>query len=134
MDKVRKSKSSGVEFSSSRVLAYSILVTTFIYLLTSTFCMVGILIGKAHAAESEGESMNAVFRSDRVIEGDLDGCSMESITVDGVSFSFCSRYRVYDLHNGLTSPEFLTAAERVKLFVDKNRNCVRKVIITRSSR
>ncbi len=118
------------------LIVFSVFVSVLCLLFVADLCPLSSVTYAANVLDetSEGESMNTLLHSDRVIEGKIDELSPESLAVDGVEFPFCSKVRVYDLRNGLVSFQSLEMATKVKIFFSKQKSCVRKVIIIQSAR
>jgi hypothetical protein len=79
-------------------------------------------------AEPE-EDADMVMITDKVIEGVLKGYTDKDINIEEEVFTLCDRWHLYDKENRYTDKDLLRVAYKIKVFIDKRRDCVRKIKI-----
>jgi len=114
-------------------------LVTFKRIMPVTGAVLILFLFSATAVADEGtpyeyieEDADMVLANDEVITGDVNNYSENTITLDGAGYySFCRGVKVFSKNGATISFKDIDAAERAKIFIDKNRNCVRKITILR---
>ena len=105
----------------------------FIVTMTMTMFLMGLQLAPTSMAQ-EGERggfeiMNKILSSDRVLTGKMDRYTDRTIVVDGRGYSFCRRLVIFDPLGGERTLDEMKGAERLKLFINSEKGCVRKINI-----
>ena len=85
-----------------------------------------LVLSPVVGAELE-EDPDAVLFTDRVIEGNLQVESDESVMIGEEEFDLCTEWHLYDPRGRYVDRDLIKNAEMVRAFFDGSRGCIRKI-------